>query len=930
MPFTLRCHARAGGAVVGGGQAEDPRARAQAGSEERQGQGARRVSEAPQARPEGRQAPARGRRRPPPLGPGRRGGRHLPARRRAVHGRGLRCPRRGRVQADPEPRSRSARRVRAARRALRADGAHRRGARRAADRRGRLSPPGQEERSARPAAQDGERRPLEHEEPDQGRGPAAPGGQDRRRDRGVSARGRGARAAGRRRGGGRRLPPHPRARRAQRARAVDARAEPRRARQGRRGDPARRARAPARRRQHRALRAARRAIRAREEARRSRSACCAGSPSCYRSRGDEGRAREILQRFADVVELARRRRRGRVRAGRRRAQAAAGLLDDDADALFGDEFPDTEGAPELSIDFGSELEIGPGASLSGAPRHRRRSPRRTRIVAARRRGAAARGRARDRSPRSPPDSEQLLAEASVYLRYGKRDKAIAHLRARDRGESESPRRAREARRGATPRAASTRRRWRSGCARRCARTRSATADALRVLRGRIAVLDESAAAQHSRGRARARRGDRIAPGTRRPARRAGARRTTSCSTTTSCSRAICRSTTAATPRRETQVDEPERPRSELESDESGLDARLGRARGRTVDGSDEPIGRPEVDSTPTSRRQPARAPLARPLEAAGARRPRGSRLLHAAGAARRSRGDLSARARGRAESPARARATRARSPRRAAKARARRAPPEIRFRLARRRVLTRARRRAGANPTRSRSRSTSPTTRSAATPEPVSAGAELDDLASLDLDDDEPAAEAESDEGVVDGSDTEEFLRPSVEPRAPERVRPVAAGGDDDGGGSLPPGPISPHLVPIIARDVHKRPADSLRSHSASLAVSPRPARPSVGRREVGGKSRLPSGQSFTPTSSPRSLATLRVASCLRCEAAPPGQGPPVWSAPVDFLPGQISVSAGIRAEHALRAAPAAASCGPRASAPAGRGHLPRTPQRRP
>jgi hypothetical protein len=42
---------------------------------------------------------------------------------------------------------------------------------------------------------------------------------------------------------------------------------------------------------------------------------------------------------------------------------------------------------------------------------------------------------------------------------------------------------------------------------------------------------------------------------------------------------------------------------------------------------------------------------------------------------------------------------------------------------------------------------------------------------------------------------------------------------------------------------VHKRPADSLRRHSASLPVSPRPARPSVGRREVGGKSWLPSDQ---------------------------------------------------------------------------------------
>jgi hypothetical protein len=42
--------------------------------------------------------------------------------------------------------------------------------------------------------------------------------------------------------------------------------------------------------------------------------------------------------------------------------------------------------------------------------------------------------------------------------------------------------------------------------------------------------------------------------------------------------------------------------------------------------------------------------------------------------------------------------------------------------------------------------------------------------------------------------------------------------------------PLHPHLVPPIACDVDKR-------HSASPPVSPCPARPSVGRREGGGKS---------------------------------------------------------------------------------------------
>jgi hypothetical protein len=45
--------------------------------------------------------------------------------------------------------------------------------------------------------------------------------------------------------------------------------------------------------------------------------------------------------------------------------------------------------------------------------------------------------------------------------------------------------------------------------------------------------------------------------------------------------------------------------------------------------------------------------------------------------------------------------------------------------------------------------------------------------------------------------------------------------------------PSYPHLAPIIAGDVHKRPADSLRRPSASLPVSPQPAQLSVGRREV-------------------------------------------------------------------------------------------------
>ncbi len=50
----------------------------------------------------------------------------------------------------------------------------------------------------------------------------------------------------------------------------------------------------------------------------------------------------------------------------------------------------------------------------------------------------------------------------------------------------------------------------------------------------------------------------------------------------------------------------------------------------------------------------------------------------------------------------------------------------------------------------------------------------------------------------------------------------------------------------------------------------------------------------------------------------------------LDFPTGGTRVSAGIRTGPARKAAPAAASCGPRASAPAGPGHWPRTRRRRP
>jgi hypothetical protein len=63
-----------------------------------------------------------------------------------------------------------------------------------------------------------------------------------------------------------------------------------------------------------------------------------------------------------------------------------------------------------------------------------------------------------------------------------------------------------------------------------------------------------------------------------------------------------------------------------------------------------------------------------------------------------------------------------------------------------------------------------------------------------------------------------------------------------------PRGSSCPYTVPVIARDVHKRPADSFGRHSASPPVPARPTRPSVGRRESGGKSCRRLALSSVPT----------------------------------------------------------------------------------
>src|SRR5206468_120669 len=138
----------------------------------------------------------------------------------------------------------------------------------------------------------------------------------------------------------------------------------------------------------------------------------------YRSRGDETRAREILQRFAAVGELGT--DEDEIAPGPGDELAGGGMLDDGSGVLFGNEFPDTEGAPELPVDFGSELEIGPGASLSGTPRGHARAR------GARRRGAA-------RAPRADRGARRVCRRTP--------SRAARHRRARRRAPDRTGRRA---------------------------------------------------------------------------------------------------------------------------------------------------------------------------------------------------------------------------------------------------------------------------------------------------------------------------------------------------------------------------------------------------------------------------------------------------------------------------------------------------------
>ena len=196
----------------------------------------------------------------------------------------------------------------------------------------------------------------------------------------------------------------------------------------------------------------------------------------YRQRGDEENARQILQRFAPPDALS------------QSSEAAGGemLLDreatlSEAGSLVDDEFLDDGLGEDL-------LENSPESAP--APQVARRSVAEETVLQP---GVRA-GQGAAAEPGPEGDSEQLFAEASVYLRYGKRAQAIENLHAilvqepRHRAaleklgdahaDAREPQEAVEA--------------WLRAA--ELAREEGDTS-ALTVLHDRIAALDESAAAQ---------------------------------------------------------------------------------------------------------------------------------------------------------------------------------------------------------------------------------------------------------------------------------------------------------------------------------------------------------------------------------------------------------------------------------------------------
>ena len=128
----------------------------------------------------------------------------------------------------------------------------------------------------------------------------------------------------------------------------------------------------------------------------------------YRRRGDEENAREILQRFVPPDALA-------ASMDRQVLFANEAMLTDES-SLVDEEFLD-DGLGEDLL----EESVAPKAAVAGPAV---RVAEETVPVS---RGGARRSAAAEKAPSG--DTEQLYAEASVYLRYGKRAQAIENLHA---------------------------------------------------------------------------------------------------------------------------------------------------------------------------------------------------------------------------------------------------------------------------------------------------------------------------------------------------------------------------------------------------------------------------------------------------------------------------------------------------------------------
>jgi tetratricopeptide (TPR) repeat protein len=129
----------------------------------------------------------------------------------------------------------------------------------------------------------------------------------------------------------------------------------------------------------------------------------------YRDRGDEEKARELMQRLpAEDVMLG-------SRLAVDVSEVEEPLLDDDEELLEDDPFETFGGQNETAM---PELEGSPVADLGG------QFEREAETLAA----ADETAPQKSEVPIPEGDPDQLLAEASVYLRYGKREQAIASLR----------------------------------------------------------------------------------------------------------------------------------------------------------------------------------------------------------------------------------------------------------------------------------------------------------------------------------------------------------------------------------------------------------------------------------------------------------------------------------------------------------------------